>query len=156
MSLKSTAAAMAAATLCFGLGTAEHGQVATTDALVTGFVNAWNAHDMSLLEPLLSEDADWVTVNGLRVKGLSEIQSIIAEEHGSWARPTSMTADNLSVRLLGSDVAVIHFDWAITGAMDGDGKPAGPLHGVTLFVAAKDTGGWRVVSGQVTNTRRTP
>jgi hypothetical protein len=54
------------------------------------------------------------------------------------------------VRFLRADVAVIHFNWEITGAVDREGKAADPSRGINLIVAAKEQAdGWRVIAGQV-------
>jgi uncharacterized protein (TIGR02246 family) len=121
-------------------------------ALVGGFVAAWNAHDPRALDAVLAEDADWVTATGQRIAGRERIQSFLAGEHATWARSSRMTASNRTLRAISADVAVIHFDWEITGAVDRQGKTAVFL-GVNSFVAHKGPAGWRVVAGQVTNAR---
>ena len=120
--------------------------------LADGFVSAWNAHNPQALESVFSEDADWVTVTGLRLAGREKIQSFLAQEHGSWAKATQISANNVTVREVSADVAVLYFDWEITGAVDRQGQAA-VFRGVNVFVARNGSTGWRVVAGQATNAR---
>jgi uncharacterized protein (TIGR02246 family) len=94
---------------------------------------------------VLSEDADWVTVAGTRLKGRSEIQAFLDKEHSGWARTTSMRTTDVAIRLLGDDAAVVSFNWEITR----EGQPSDPSRGINMLVVAKQGDGWRVVSGQV-------
>ena len=121
-------------------------------ALADGFVNGWNAHDPAALASEFATDADWVTVTGRRISGRDKIQSFLAEEHGSWAKTTNMSASNLSVRPITADVAVIYFDWEITGAIDRQGQPA-VFRGLNVLVAHNGSNGWRVTAGQAINVR---
>ena len=121
------------------------------EALVEGFVRAWNVHDMKAFGGLFAEDADWVSVAGIRVKGRAEIQAEHEKAHATWAKTTTLAATGTAVRLLSSDVAVIHFNWELTGQVDKEGKPAGPRRGIITIVAAKQANSWRISAGQNTN-----
>jgi uncharacterized protein (TIGR02246 family) len=125
------------------------------EALVDGFVRAWNTHDIKLFGSLFMNDADWVTVAGVRVKGRAEIQAVLEKEHATWAKTTTFTATSTEVRFPRADVAVIHLNWAVSGAVDREGNAALPARGVTLIVAAREqAGSWSVIAGQV--NRRAP
>jgi uncharacterized protein (TIGR02246 family) len=124
------------------------------EALVDGFGRAWNTHDMNGFAGLFTDDADWVTVGGVRVKGRAAIQAVLEKEHATWAKTTTFTALTTEVRFLCADVALIHVNWEITGAIDREGKLAGPSRGINVIVAAKQPDGWRVIAGQV--NRQTP
>ena len=126
------------------------------DEVVDVFARAWNAHNMKAFGEVLSDDADWVTVAGVRLKGRTEIQAFLGKEHNGWARTTSMSTKGVAIRVLGPDAAAVHFNWEITGAIGRDGQPAAPSRGVNLFVVAKQATGWRVVAGQVAIERRMP
>ena len=111
---------------------------------------------MKAFGDVLSDDADWVTVAGARIKGRTEIQAFLDKEHNGWARTTSISTNGAAVRILGADAAAVHFNWEITGAIGRDGQPAAPSRGVSLFVVAKQATGWRVVAGQVAIERAMP
>lgn len=128
-------------------------QAVGSEAVVDGFVRAWNTHDMKGFGGVFTEDADWITVSGVRVKGRAEILSFLEKEHATWAKTTTFTATSTEERVVGADLAVIYFNWEITGAVDPQGKAAGPYRGISMFVAAKQADGWKVFAGQTTITR---
>jgi uncharacterized protein (TIGR02246 family) len=148
------AAALAMAVL-LGVAGVSSAQVATPEALVNDFSAAWNSHDVRLLEAIFARDANWVTVGGSRPVGLADIQAAIAKEHSTWAKTTSIAADNVVGRPLTNEHAVIYYDYEISGVLDREGKPAAPFRGVSLFVASKGARGWQVVAGQTTSVRAT-
>jgi uncharacterized protein (TIGR02246 family) len=126
------------------------------DEVVDMFARAWNTHNMKAFGDVLSDDADWATVAGARIKGRTEIQAFLDKEQNGWARTTSISTNGTAVRVLGAEAAAVHFNWEITGAIGRDGQPAAPARGVSLFVVAKQPAGWRVVAGQVSIQRATP
>jgi uncharacterized protein (TIGR02246 family) len=121
--------------------------------LAQEFAAAWNAHDAEAFGKLFSEQADWVTAPGARVKGRAAIQDFLAREHTTWARTTTMTPSNIVVRFISAHVAVVLFEWEISGAVDAAGKPAAASHGNNLFVASQENGRWTIVAGQVASRR---
>jgi uncharacterized protein (TIGR02246 family) len=119
--------------------------------VATRFVAAWNAHDPPAFGALMAADADWVTASGIRLRGRDRIQAYLADEHATWAKPTSMRAMNIQVRALNPKSAVILFEWAIeTPAKDGGASSI--TRGNNLFVAANENG-WTIVAGQVARAR---
>jgi uncharacterized protein (TIGR02246 family) len=135
--------------MLLGFASTAAAQVRGPDEVVALFARSWNAHSMKSFCDVLSDDADWVTVAGTRLKGRSEVQAFLDKEHSGWARTTSMRTTDVAVRPLGVDAAVISFNWEITRAVGGDGQPSAPSRGVNLFVVDKQDSEWRVVSGQV-------
>ena len=123
------------------------------EGLVDEFVRAWNTHDMKTFSALLSEDGDWVTVGGKRLRGRDAIKAFLDAEHQAWAKSTSMSSSNVSVRRLDANAAVVLFNWEVTGATDREGKPASPFRGTNILVAMQASGRWTVVAGQATNAR---
>jgi uncharacterized protein (TIGR02246 family) len=121
------------------------------EALVQGFINAWNTHDMKALAELFTEDADFVNVAGMRWKGREHIQTMHERSHAAKFKTTMLVETNTTVRMLHPDVAVMHFKWELSGELDPHGKPAMIRHGVMQIVAIKQASGWRIVSAQNTN-----
>lgn len=135
--------------MLLGLACTAGAQVSGPDEVVDLFARSWNAHSTKAFCDVLSDDADWVTVAGTRLKGRSEIQAFLDKEHNGWARTTSMRTTDVAIRVLGVDAAVVYFNWEITRAVGRDGQPSAPSRGVNLLVLAKQVDGWRVVAGQV-------
>ena len=142
--------------LLIGFASTGGAQTRGPDEVVDIFARAWNTHDMKAFGDVLSDDADWVTVAGTRIKGRTEIQAFLDKEQNGWARTTSISTNGAAVRVLGTAAAAVHFNWEITGAIGHDGQPAAPSRGVNLFVVAKQAGGWRIVAGQVAIARVMP
>jgi uncharacterized protein (TIGR02246 family) len=121
-------------------------------AVVDAFIRAWNAHDMKALGELFTEDADYVTAEGKWWKGRTWIQSQLERAHAAKLKTTMMVETNTTVRTVRPDVAVMHFEWEVSGELGADGKPLITRHGILHIVAVKQSGGWRIVSAQDTAT----
>ena len=126
-------------------------QVDRPEALVDGFIRAWNAHDMKALGELFAEDADSITTEGQWWKGRAWIQAQHERAHAAKLKTTILVETNTTVRLARPDVAVLLFKWELSGEPDPEGKPTAPRHGIMQIVAVKQAGGWRIVSAQSTN-----
>lgn len=133
------------------LAAASSAQTVGPEALVEGFVRAWNAHDMKAFGNLFTEGADWVSVAGLRVKSRAKIQAEHEEAHATWAKTTTLASTGTEVRLVCPDVAVLHFNWELNSQPDPEGKPRAPRRGIITIVAVKQADGWRIGAGQNTN-----
>lgn len=119
--------------------------------LVDGFVRAWNAHDMKALADLFTEDADFVNLTGVRWRGRAQIQAMHERSHAGRFKATTIVETNTDVRMLGPDVAVMHFRWEVSGTRDAEGRRGRILHGIMHIVAVRQGDGWRIVSAQNTN-----
>jgi uncharacterized protein (TIGR02246 family) len=118
--------------------------------LVDGLVRAWNVHDAKAFAALFAEDADFVNVAGTLWKGRAEIQAKHEAAHAARFKTSTLAATSTVVRRLGSDVAILHFRWELTGAVDAPGQASPPRPGVMQLVAARQADGWRIVAAQNT------
>jgi uncharacterized protein (TIGR02246 family) len=122
----------------------QQARAAEPDALVNGFVAAWNSHDAAAFGKLFAADADWVTASGLRLRGRDRIQAYLAEEHATWAKTTRMQVTNVHLRRLNPDTVTVFFEWEITDAAAGSSR-----RGNNVFVATRSGAGWSIGAGQV-------
>lgn len=123
------------------------------EALIDGFVSAFNAHDADAFGRLFAEDADWVSVVGIRVTGRRDIQDEHADAFRKYFSEATLTATDHTVRSLGPDLAVVHFTWALTGeGEDEHDSEREPRRGIIVIVAARESKGWRIKVGQNTNS----
>jgi uncharacterized protein (TIGR02246 family) len=120
-------------------------------AVVDGFIRAWNAHDMKAFGELFAEDADFVNVGGKWWKGRARIQAHHEQSHATRFKNTMLVETNTTVRMVRPDVAVLVFEWELSGEVDPDGKPAITRHGIMQIVAVQQGGVWSIVSAQNTN-----
>jgi hypothetical protein len=58
--------------ILLGFASTGGAQTRGPDEVVDMFARAWNAHNMKAFGDVLSDDADWVTVAGARLKGRPE------------------------------------------------------------------------------------
>ena len=107
------------------------------------FHDAWNAHDMTALGDLFTEDATFVNRFGRYVRGVNEIVAMHAPIHTSVYRDSTMKNELLDITYISEDVAVAHF-WSRLSA--GPAHPAGPhmVDTVILAVLTKQEGRWLV------------
>lgn len=127
------------------------GQTVGPEALVDGFVRAFSTHDADAFGRLFTEDADWVSVAGIWVKGRADIQAEHQKAFATFFKTATLASTGTAVRLLGPDVAVLHFSWELNGQLDPEGKPRAPRRGMITVVATKQADGWKISAGQNTN-----
>lgn len=99
---------------------------------VIGFQSAWNAHDMSALGNLFTNDATFVNRFGHYVRGVDEIIALHAAIHETIYRDSTLKNELIDVAHIGEEVAVVHF-WTRLSA--GTAHPAGPHQVDTLILA---------------------
>ena len=126
-------------------------QTVGPESLVDGFVRAFNTHDAKTFGSLFAEDADWVSVAGIRVKGRAKIQAEHEEAFNTFFKMTTLASTGTEVRLVRPEVAVLHFNWELNGQLDPEGKPRNPRRGIITIVAVKQVDGWKISAGQNTN-----
>lgn len=116
------------------------------------FAAAWNAADPDALAALFVEDADFVNVVGLWWTNRHQIRENHAIGFQRMFPDTVMVLERVRVRDLGTDVAVVHARWTMSGQIDPAGKRTGTRRGVISFTAARQsTGRWLAVSAQNTD-----
>ena len=120
-------------------------------ALVDDFVRSFNAHDAKGFGLLFTDDADWVSVAGIRVKGRTNIQAEHHEAFTTFFSSATLALLDRDVRMVKPDVAVIHFNWELTGQPDKEGKLRPPRRGIITIVATKHESTWKISAGQNTN-----
>jgi len=127
------------------------GPSAEAGVLVDDFVRSFNAHDAKGFGLLFTDDADWVSVAGIRVKGRTNIQAEHHEAFTTFFSSATLALLDRDVRMVKPDVAVIHFNWELTGQPDKEGKLRPPRRGIITIVATKHESTWKISAGQNTN-----
>lgn len=124
-------------------------------SIVTGFQQAWNAHDADALAELFVEDADFVNVTGLWWTNRARIRKAHAFGFANIFGNSTMTVGRTEIRMLGHDHAVVHARVTITGQNAPDGSLAEDRRTVFSFVVTRlhdeDGDYWRAVSAQNTD-----
>lgn len=120
-------------------------------AVSASFVDAWNRHDMTAFAALYPENADFVNVLGVWLRGRAAIQEHHATIHAARMRTSRLTALETEVRFLRPDVAPVHVHWGLTGQIARDGAALAPRQGILFHVVAKTGGKWLITSSQNTD-----
>ena len=119
-------------------------------AVIEGFVDAWNRHDMRALAALFAEDADFVDVFGNWFKDRTAIEHALAQRHATVFRNSRFAEKDVVVRFHRPDLAIVHAVIELTGAVDRQSHPLPPGLGVITSVIEKANSGWQVIALQNT------
>jgi uncharacterized protein (TIGR02246 family) len=119
-------------------------------ALVDRFVRAWNAHDPQAMGELFTEEADFVNADGVWSQGRPWIRAQLERGHITRFKGTTLVETNTRLRMVKDNVALLHFQWEMSGEVDAQGKPVPKRHGIMLIVAVQEVHGWRILSAQDT------
>ena len=135
--------------ICFV--TSSLAQSASPETTVDDFVKAWNTHEGKAFERLFTDDVIFVSVAEVRDEGRANVVKGFTEIHTTgWAKNTTVLPSATKVRTLRPDVAVVLFHISLAGRQDEQGKHMPDVDRAMLFVAVKQTDGWRIAVGQVT------
>jgi uncharacterized protein (TIGR02246 family) len=148
----------------FGLGTAPSAQVAKTGKTsmsqdeaeihktLTDMREAWNRHDAKAWASLCTEDGDVVNVVGWWWKGRPQIEKKVGDAHAFIFRESTLTHDEVHIRFLTSQIAVVHVLWSMVGQKKLDGTPGQPRKGIETDVLQKQAGKWLIAAFQNTDS----
>jgi uncharacterized protein (TIGR02246 family) len=118
------------------------------------FNGAWNRHDPDGMVESLTDDGQFVTVNGVWMKTRAEFLALMRKLHGAGGpfRESKRETLEMQVRLFGPDSAMVHSRFRVSGDIEEDGK-AVAREGVGIRVVRKLDGRWRTVAVQNTDIK---
>jgi len=120
-------------------------------AIVNGFEDAWNRHDMNALGTLFATDADFVNVVGMRWVGRDAIVKHHAASHATIFKTSTLKIGDTTVRFLKPDIATARSIWTLSGMTSENGQVAPTRTGILTHVLAKANGHWVIVLSQNTD-----
>jgi uncharacterized protein (TIGR02246 family) len=114
------------------------------------FNEAWGRHDAGGMVESLTDDAQFVTVNGVWTKTRAEYLGLMQRLHGTQGpfRVSTRETPVMQVRFLAPDVAMMHSRFHIHGDIDESERT-----GIGTRVLRKVDGQWRTVAVQNTDVR---
>jgi uncharacterized protein (TIGR02246 family) len=121
------------------------------NAVVHGFEDAWNRHDMDTFAKLFASDADFVNVIGMRWVGRDAIKKHHAESHATIFKTSTLKIGDTTVRFLKPDVATARSVWTLSGMTSQNGQVAPTRSGILTHVLARIDGHWLIVLTQNTD-----
>lgn len=121
------------------------------EALVTGFMEAWNRHDMAAFAALFSPDAEFVNVVGMWWRNRAQIEAAHRHSHETFFRASTLTGTLDALRYLRPDVAQMHVTWELSGQLEPDGRVGRPRRGILLLIAVNENHRWLIKAAQNTD-----
>ena len=118
------------------------------------FNDAWNRHDPDGMVESLTDDGQFVTVNGVWMTNRAEFLKLMQKLHGGGGpfRTSQRETLEMHVSMLWPDSAMVHSRFRVSGDVEEDGK-AIVREGVGIRVVRKLDGRWRTVAVQNTDIR---
>ena len=120
------------------------------NAVVHGFEDAWNRHDMDAFAMLFAPDADFVNVVGMRWVGRDAIKQHHAASHAAIFRSSTLKIGETTVHFLTADIATARSVWTLSGITSETGQPA-TRTGILTHVLERIDGHWLIVLTQNTD-----
>jgi uncharacterized protein (TIGR02246 family) len=119
------------------------------------FNAAWNAHDPDAIAESLSDDAQFITVNGAWTTSRQGFRDLMARLHGPNGpfRSSTRRSPEIKVTFLTPDIAILHTRFWIKGEVMHDALSQEDRESVGTRVLRKIDGRWRVVATQNTDVR---
>jgi uncharacterized protein (TIGR02246 family) len=121
------------------------------NAVVHGFEDAWNRHDMDAFAKLFATDADFVNVVGMQWVGREAIKHHHAASHATIFKTSTLTIGDTTVRFLKPDVAIARSAWTLSGMTSENGQMAPMRTGILTHVLLRTDGHWLIVASQNTD-----
>lgn len=124
-----------------------------TAELAARFASAWNRHDMEELGRLFRDDASFVNVAGVRMRGRDEIQQTHANIHAGPYRDSHLLVEVEEARELAPGVIVAH----LRSQLSGDERAPGEVRDSLLTLVIDRRGDeWGIAAAQNTFVRSPP
>lgn len=121
--------------------------------LVQQVQDGWNANDAKAFSEPFAADADYVVVNGMKIKGRDEIEKGHAGIFSTIYKGSHNVGTVKSVRFIRPDVAVVHIEWNLEFKMGG---AAQKRRAMNTMVMIKDNGKWSIAAFQNTSMDSPP
>lgn len=121
------------------------------NAVVHGFEDAWNRHDMDAFAMLFATDADFVNVIGVRWVGRGAIKQHHAASHATIFKSSTLKIGDTALRFLKTDVATARSVWTLLGISSETGQVVPPRTGILTHVLTKIDGHWLIALTQNTD-----
>jgi len=111
---------------------------------------AWNRHDVPGMLRIFAPDVDVVNLSGAWFKGRDRFAASLNELHSGRAKESVWKMEEINVRFLTPEIALVHAYWNAHGERNPDGSPLPPRHGLNTLVEVKRDGQWIIVASHAT------
>ena len=125
--------------------------VATPAEFPKAFADAWHSRDGYRIGALFAEDADFVNVTGLWWRDRPAISKAHDYALKSFFVESTLKPGVTRTRDLGSNSAIVHCRFTLSGQKAPDGTIAGDRQTILVFVLHRTPKGWQAVAAQNTD-----
>ena len=112
---------------------------------------AWNRHDVAALASDFAPDADVINLAGEWFKGREPFQKSLEDLHSGKVQGSVWKTEDVHVRFLTPEIAVVHVSVNSHGDRNPDGTPMPARHAILSRVEVKRGGRWLIVASHATN-----
>jgi len=119
-------------------------------ALVNGFANSWNQHDMNAMHELDTEDVEWINVVGHHWRGRANVYKGHVAIHKGMSAGTSMSVESATIRSIAPSVAVAVVTMHFGASPDPRYSWMGAAKSRGSFTMVKRNGIWKIAHFQNT------
>jgi len=132
----------------FGQGVASFGaqDMQALHQVAEKWEQSWNRHDMEAFATLFADDVQFVTKSGTWFQGKQATMNHHKQNHATVFKNSTWTTDNVAIKYVKPDVALIHIGWGLSGDSHHDGTPSSPRHGISTWVVEKRQGQWLLLA----------
>jgi uncharacterized protein (TIGR02246 family) len=111
---------------------------------------AWNRHDVPAMVRDFAPDVDVVNLSGAWMKGRDRFAASLTEMHQGRVKESVWKMDEIDVKFLTPEIAVVHAYWNARGERNPDGSPLPLRRGLYTRVEVKRGGQWVIVASHAT------
>jgi uncharacterized protein (TIGR02246 family) len=101
------------------------------------FAAAWARHDGHQMAKLMAEDVDFVTVGADWLHGRTDFEVYHSRLLTGRFKDAVLTVNDVKVRFLRPDLAVLHWSWTVEGDRNEDMSPRKPRTGLMTMIVEK-------------------
>jgi uncharacterized protein (TIGR02246 family) len=103
----------------------------------------WNAKSGAQFAKPFADDADYVVINGMYIKGREAIAKAHQQVFDTFYKESTLSLSVKQVRLLRPDVAVVHVTGSNKTPRDGETRVS---DAITTLVMTKEKGEWKIAA----------
>jgi uncharacterized protein (TIGR02246 family) len=111
--------------------------------LVIAVEDGWNAGDGKAFAAPFAEDADYVIVNGMHIKGREAIATGHQTIFDTIYKKSHNTATIKSIRFLREDIAVAHIEWHLKFRVNDEAREGKAMNSMVL---TRQDGRWSIAA----------
>lgn len=130
---------------------AKSNDTAAIAALVGEMESGWNAKNGAQFAMPFAEDADYVVINGVHIKGRSAIAQGHQQIFDTVFRKSTLKTTVERSRLLTADIAIVHVRSDLTV---GEGSSVDTRSGRIMLILSRNRGNWEIEAFQNTSIGR--